>query len=121
FEALWFNHSMPPLNDPLVRAALMYAIDRQAVIDRIVRPWNAHAQVLNCGFVALPDLGPWCRTHPFERFTYDPARARSLLETAGYDCSRSSCVRDAKPLEINYSTSSGSVSLTTTQRLLLHP
>ena len=31
FEALWFNHDSPPLDNLKVREALMYAMDRQAV------------------------------------------------------------------------------------------
>jgi ABC-type transport system substrate-binding protein len=119
FEALWLNHVKPPLDDPLVRAAFMYAIDRQAIIDRVVRPWNPNARVLNCGFVSLPDLGPWCRTHPFERFTYDPNRSQALLEAAGYACPTVPCTKGGKPLEIPYSVHSGVVSRTTTQALVI--
>src|SRR5439155_6220197 len=72
YEALWFNLASPPLNDPKVREALMYAVDRQAVIDGIIKLNFPEAQVLNCGLVAFPDIGLWCQTHPFQQFTYDP-------------------------------------------------
>jgi peptide/nickel transport system substrate-binding protein len=61
FEALWFNHAAPPLADPRVREALMYAIDRQAAIDQVIRRIDPQAQVLNCGFLAVPNLGPCVR------------------------------------------------------------
>src|SRR5207249_2933929 len=86
FEALWFNSHEAPLNDPLVREALMYAIDRQGLIDKLVKLLNPHAEVLDCGFLALP-TSPQCRSQPFERFAYEPAKSLTLLEQAGYDCS----------------------------------
>jgi ABC-type transport system substrate-binding protein len=96
----------------------MYAIDRQAVIDQIVRPWNPDAEVLNCGFVSLPGMSEWCRARPFEQFIYDPARARSILESDGYDCSTPLCTRSGKVLVIPYSVVSTATRRTTTQQLL---
>jgi peptide/nickel transport system substrate-binding protein len=120
FEALWLNHSIAPLDDPRVREALMYAIDRQAVIDRIVKPWNPKADVLNCGFVAFPDIGPWCETRPFERYRYDPARSRAILEADGYTCVAAPCTKNSKTLQIEYLVVSTNVRRTATQRLLVH-
>ena len=79
FEALWFNHDSPPLNDPKVREAMMYAIDRQSVIDAIIKLNFQNAQVLNCGFVSFPHIGNWCQQSPlpFAQFTYDPAVRRT--------------------------------------------
>jgi peptide/nickel transport system substrate-binding protein len=102
FEALWFSHEISPLDDPAVREALMYAVDRQAILDKLIKPNNRNAAVLNCGFVAFSRFGPWCRTRPFERFTYDPGRARLILESAGMDCSGTFCLRNGAPLEIEY-------------------
>jgi peptide/nickel transport system substrate-binding protein len=104
FEALWFNHEAPPLDDPKVREALMYAIDRQAVIDQVVKPLNPGAEVLNCGFLAVPNMGPWCDTTPFAQFTYDPNRARQILESDGYDCTNSPCTKGGEKLIVDYST-----------------
>lgn len=104
FEALWFNVSSPPLDDPKVREALMYAIDRQAVVDALVKPINPNAGVLNCGFVAFPQVGQWCQTHPFDQFTYDPQRAKSILESGGFDCSSTPCSRRGDKLVVEFST-----------------
>jgi peptide/nickel transport system substrate-binding protein len=104
FEALWFNHEAPPLDDAKVREALMYAIDRQAVIDQVVRPLSPNAEVLNCGFVAVPDMGPWCDTTPFAQFTYDPEKAKQILESDGYDCSSTPCTKGGQKLVVAYST-----------------
>lgn len=118
FEALWFNVSSPPLDDPKVREALMYAIDRQAVVDALVKPINPNAEVLSCGFIAFPQVGPWCQTRPFEQFTYDPKRAKSILESDGYDCSSIPCSKGGKKLVIGYSTVSTNERRTATQDLL---
>src|SRR5207237_2469376 len=104
FEALWFNHDSPPLDNPKVREALMYAMDRQAVIDQVVRRVDPRAQVLNCGFVAVPNMGPWCQTTPFAPFTYDPAQAKQILESDGYDCSNLPCTKGGAKLVVDYST-----------------
>jgi peptide/nickel transport system substrate-binding protein len=101
-EVLWFNHESPPLDDARVREALMYAIDRQGVVDRFAKPNNTQARVPNCGLLALPAVGPWCETQPFEGFTYDPVKAKSILESDGYDCSSVPCTRQGRRLVVEY-------------------
>ncbi|MGH2556134.1 MAG: ABC transporter substrate-binding protein, partial [Actinomycetota bacterium] len=118
FVALWLNTRVPPLDDRRVREALMHAIDRQAVVDEIVKLNNPQAEVLNCGFMALPNLGPWCATRPFQRFNYDPARARALLEDGGYDCSARPCTKGEKPLRLEYMTPRANTQLAVTQDLV---
>lgn len=118
FVALWLDARIPPLSDRRVREALMYAVDRQAVVDEIVKLNNPDAELLNCGFMALPNLGTWCATKPFERFNYDPARARALLEEAGYDCSSRPCTKGGKPLRLEYMTRRTDAQLALTQDLV---
>jgi len=122
FEALWFNHASAPLDDVKVREALMYAIDRQSVIDTIIKLNNPDATVLNCGFVSFPGVGPWCGQSPlpFEGFTYDPTKARDLLTADGYDCADTSkpCTKGGSDLVVEYSTVSTNTRRTTTQQLL---
>src|SRR5262245_32063399 len=110
------------MNDPKVREAFMYAIDRQSIIDAIIKLNNPNATVLNCGFVAFPAIGSWCNNaQPFSQFTYDPQKAMQILESDGYDCSGAPdhpCTKDGKPLSIEYSTVSTNTRRTTTQELL---
>jgi ABC-type transport system substrate-binding protein len=117
-EALWFNHQAPPLDDRSVREALMYAIDRQAVVDAVVKAVNQDAEVLNCGFIALPRMGSWCQNKPFERFTYDSAKARSILKADGYVCSSTPCTKNGKKLVIEYPQPSGPARRSLTLELL---
>jgi len=119
FEALWFQHESAPLDDAKVREALMYAIDRQSIIDAIIKLNNPNAEVLNCGFVSFPNIGNWCKDkQPFSQFTYDPAKAKSLLTADGYDCTATPCTKNGAPLTVEYSTVSTNTRRTTTQQLL---
>jgi len=121
FEALWFQNESAPLDNPAVREALMYAIDRQSIIDAIIKLNNPNAEVLACGFIAFPHIGDWCSTvHPFgtDSFPYDPDKAKELLTAAGYDCSANPCTKDGKALTVEYSTVSTNTRRTTTQELL---
>jgi peptide/nickel transport system substrate-binding protein len=118
FEALWLQHETAPLDDPKVREALFYATDRQAVIDAIIKLNNPNAEVLGCGFVSFPNIGNWCQNKPFESFSYDPEKAKSLLTEAGYDCSATPCTKGGKKLVIEYSTVATNTRRTTTQELL---
>jgi len=118
FESLWFQHKTDPLTDPKVREAMMYAVDRQAVIDAIIKLNNPNSEVLNCGFVSFPNIGNWCQNKPFEQFTYDPDKAKSILTSAGYDCSATPCTKGGKKLVVEYSTVATNTRRTTTQELL---
>jgi peptide/nickel transport system substrate-binding protein len=89
------------------------------VVDQIAKLNNRTAQVLNCGFVSVPGLGPWCRDRPFERFDHDPARSRSLLTLAGFDCSATPCVKDGKTLQVEYVTNETSTRRIRTQEILI--
>jgi len=66
-----------PLNDLRVRQALSMAINRQAIVDRVMEgaavPTGQYLRPGGFGYV--PDLKPTA---------YDPARARTLLAEAGY-------------------------------------
>jgi len=72
-----FNLSAGPTADPRVRQAIACAIDRQAIIASKLR---GHA-VLADGM--LNPLNPYHATD-IPAWTYDPARARRLLDQAGF-------------------------------------
>jgi peptide/nickel transport system substrate-binding protein/oligopeptide transport system substrate-binding protein len=71
------NCRVPPFNNPLVRRALNYAIDRDAVIARLL---DGRATA------AAGPLPPALRTWPApEPYSHDPARAREMLRQAGFE------------------------------------
>jgi ABC-type transport system substrate-binding protein len=74
---LGLNTRATPLNDPRVRQALIYAIDRRSIIEEVTRG----RFVLARGILPPGTLGynPALRS-----YAYDPARARELLAEAGY-------------------------------------
>jgi peptide/nickel transport system substrate-binding protein len=65
-----------PTMDPLVRQAMNYAVDVQAIIDSL---FDGNAKQAT-GFVATGELG-YGAVQPFP---YDPDKARELLTQAGY-------------------------------------
>ena len=118
-ETAMFNVRSAPLDDPLVRQAVLFALDRQAVVDELASLNNPQAEVVNCGLVAVPQLGPWCRTRPFERYTYDPARARELLDKAGYDCFATPCTKDGRKLRIEITARATNTLRTSSENILV--
>ncbi len=74
---LGLNLEHPELADPRVRRALAHAIDRAAIVDTLLRGRASLASaLLPPGHAARPAFG--------EGIAYDPARARELLDAAGY-------------------------------------
>lgn len=80
YDHIWpwvFDMSRAPLDDPRVREALNWAVDRDSLVDNILQG------------TAEPALGFAPRANAAHRpendvYGYDPARARQLLAEAGY-------------------------------------
>ncbi|MEZ4681155.1 MAG: ABC transporter substrate-binding protein [Caldilineaceae bacterium] len=66
-----------PTEDPQVRQAMNYAVNRQAIVDGL---FNGFAR-LSTGFVTPSNLG---FDESLEPFPYDPEKAKELLAAAGY-------------------------------------
>jgi len=71
------NMRDPVLKDVRVRQAIGYAIDRQAIIEYLRRGMAIQATGI------LPPMS-WAFDPQAFTFTFDPARARALLDEAGY-------------------------------------
>jgi ABC-type transport system substrate-binding protein len=75
-QYLVFNTQSPPLNNPKIRRAIGYAIDRQKIVNDLLQ---GQAKVANS---ILPEES-WAYT-PGTVYNYDPERAKKLLADAGY-------------------------------------
>ena len=77
YQYIGLNLRDPVLSDVRVRQALAYAIDRNAIVNYLRRGLAVPATGL------LPALS-WAFAPDSFSFPYDPARARALLDQAGY-------------------------------------
>jgi peptide/nickel transport system substrate-binding protein len=70
----------PALLDPRVRKAISYAIDRQTIVNRVLDGVGKPAELL--GVSPNPAWEPTLA--PAERYRFDLAKARQILDAAGY-------------------------------------
>lgn len=88
------NTQVPQLRDKRVRQALALAIDRQSLVDNLLKGGQQPAYTFT-----PPDTLGYTAVSPLR---YDPAKARALLAAAGYPDGRG-----FPPTEILYNTSEG--------------
>jgi peptide/nickel transport system substrate-binding protein len=91
FSYLGFNLQDRDTGNVLVRQAIAHAIDRESIIRYALKGAAVPAQ-------ALFPPGHWAGADGLEPYVHDPAKARELLASAGYD--------GVRPLELVYKTSS---------------
>ncbi len=85
------------LNDPVVRLAIAYAMDKEQIVNAV---WLGHAEP-GVGVIS-PSMGEW-RNTAIEDIPYDPAEGNRLLEEAGYMDSDGDGIRetpDGEPMEL---------------------
>jgi peptide/nickel transport system substrate-binding protein len=77
YRYLSFNFRNPQLRDIRVRRAIAYAIDRNTIVSTVLR---------STGRVATGMLSPenWAYDSNVTSYSYDPEKARQLLDQAGY-------------------------------------
>lgn len=75
---LALNPSYKPLADPRVRQAIVYAINRPAIVEAF---WGTLAET-NPHFV--PPALDWAHNSSLQNYPFDPQRAKQLLAEAGY-------------------------------------
>jgi peptide/nickel transport system substrate-binding protein len=118
YEGLWMNQSRPPFNDKAVREAFAFAVDRQGVIDAIYKSDFPDLKVLNCaGWV--PTVGDWCNDTDFADITYQPDKAKSTLQSAGWTIgSDGIATKGGKRLTVEFRTTAGNKIREATQQIL---
>jgi peptide/nickel transport system substrate-binding protein len=75
-QYIGFNTTAPPLNNVKVRQAIAYAINREKIISELL---SGQAKI---AYSILPEES-WAFT-PGVKYNYDPAKAKQLLQEAGY-------------------------------------
>ncbi|MGH2533055.1 MAG: ABC transporter substrate-binding protein [Thermomicrobiales bacterium] len=94
------NNTNPKLSDKRVRQAMMYAIDRQALIDDIFQG-TATIAVSN-----LSPASPW-HNPDVTTYEYDPERAAALLDEAGWVLDGDMRAKDGETLSFVCTTITG--------------
>ena len=77
YEHIDLNLDNPLLADRRVRQALLYAIDRQTMTERL---FQSHQRVATTNVSPLD----WIYTDDVRQYAYDPARAAALFDAAGF-------------------------------------
>jgi peptide/nickel transport system substrate-binding protein len=109
YENIWFNEKPGhPFADKNVRGAMAYAIDRQLLLNDIVKPFYPTADLLQCA-MWIPQVGPWCETPgPFTDLTASPDKVTSMMQTAGYAKDSSGMwAKGGQPLTIKWMADTG--------------
>lgn len=118
YEGLWMNQSAFPFNDPKVREAFAFAVNRQGVVDAIYKQDFPDLKVLNCaGWV--PTVGDWCNNNDFADITYQPDKAKSILQGDGWTLGSDGIfTKGGKKLSIEFRTTAGNKIRENTQQVL---
>jgi peptide/nickel transport system substrate-binding protein len=100
-ECFAFNLGREPFQDPAVRQAIYYAVDKQSIID-----------VLNYGVPTATDSFVPQQSYYYNpalpKHVFDPARAREMLEETGWKLAADAIrARDGKRLAFTNTTTSG--------------
>ena len=82
YEALWMNNAKAPFDDPKVREAFFYAVDRAAIVKGLFEPIQPGIQVINA--FMTPANKEFYGSEPFAKFKKDPKKVQELLTAAGY-------------------------------------
>jgi peptide/nickel transport system substrate-binding protein len=94
----WMNTAKPPTDDLRVRQALLYGLDREAIVNAIFRGFSPVA------------YGPLGRATPFYdsslegMYAYDLEKAKSLLDEAGWVDTDSDGIRDKDGQDLTLTT-----------------
>ena len=95
YALVFLNLERPIFQEREVRQALLWAIDRQKIIDQIL---EGRALVANGPVMPLT----WAHEVDVPQYTYDPAKAEILLEEAGWSDEDGDGVREKGELRLQF-------------------
>jgi peptide/nickel transport system substrate-binding protein len=90
-----------PFDDPRVRVALNYAVDKQQIIKAVLHGYGKVAAG------PIPPVINWAYPKDVQPYPYDPNKAKQLLEAAGLSMVNGEMTKDGQPLTIQLTTSTG--------------
>jgi len=93
----YHDAGIPWIHDVRVKQALMYAIDRRFITQGIM---SGQADVLNG---PIPTFSPFY-DHSLRTYEYDPAKARAMLDAAGWRMHGGVRVKDGMPMRVTLKT-----------------
>lgn len=93
------NWKVKPFDDPRVRQAIAYAIDKKEVLERAI---YGGGTVVHSGIA--PGAGYWFNNALKEKWPYDPNKAKELLKEAGQENLSFTIKTSNAPEDINTST-----------------
>jgi peptide/nickel transport system substrate-binding protein len=98
---LWFNLTLAPLNNKLLRQAFAYAIDRGSVSKKGEYGYEPAA---NQTGVVTPTFAGWVDTTAAAKYGYkfDPAKAMSLLRQAGFTKNSAGLFQDSSGTTLSF-------------------
>jgi len=97
YRAVMFNMTKPTFDDPRVRQAMNFAVDRQALVDTVLLGYGEPATgPLDLNAYGDPGIAP---------YRFDPARAAALMGEAGYTRTGDGpWTKDGRPMAFSIST-----------------
>ena len=102
WEHIDINTTKFPLDDVKVRQALYHAIDKQALVDKLYYGKQGTTDL------PVPPGISWAYTDDYNKYPYDPEKAKALLAEAGWNCEAIPCTKEVdgetKKLEITLMT-----------------
>lgn len=115
YEGLWLNADQFPLDSKAVRQALLYATDRQAIVDQIVKPAVREGRVLQSFIV--PSF-PQYYAPTFNTYSHDQAKVDELMTDDGWARGSDGVwAKNGRKATIQVATTSGNESRELTQQL----
>lgn len=82
YQYMEINSTLPEFSNPKVREALAHAINRQLIVTRLLK---GNGEVLN---TPLTSINKYYRKDLQSKLEYDPAKAKKMLQDAGFDFSK---------------------------------
>jgi peptide/nickel transport system substrate-binding protein len=114
-EALWMNDQKAPLDDVNVRKAVAYALDRDALVNRLFGALGVDKAMQT---LQAPILADFADTSAFSEYTLDKDKVDQLLGDAGYTKNGTYYEKNGQPLTLELKSTAGNARRELTGQLL---